>query len=858
MGGSKLSIPFYVAVGLIAGAIIAYQIGIMRVFSIGTWSHFGSLVVSMAMLGFGVMSAIMCIGTTVFERHWDRLMTLSFYSFGPLMVLGNTLAQSVGFNPIELVADPGQKYKLFQLFVCYFVPFLPGALFLGLAFLKGQAVFGRVYFADLLGSGLCGLAFLVAMYLVAPEWVLMIPVAMWLVASLVWFGADRRFVSVAVVLALAGGAAWMSSRYVQIDVNQYKGVSYARKFEDSRRIYRNYTPFGDLEVYASSYFHFAPGLSDNAALNLEKMPSDAYFGLYIDSDGPIGVLKKLPEAQKAYFRYLPMFAPYVIKAEPNVFVVQLGGGISTEVARTAGAKAITVAEGNPAVLRTLRDVRLIADATGDPLKDKRIAVVNYDGRLYVRGVRDRFDVIDLSLADSTGLSAAGGFAIVEKFNYTRETIREYVEALAPGGVLAITLWNKEEPPKSVPRLFATVVGVAREARPQGFERDLFIFHAYLGTATVLYKKGGFTDDETKKLLAYAEEMSFEVLYHPGATLDLADEDAIYAGYRATFFEAKTAEAEGKPGDPPKKEGEEEDPTAPKGPSLKWGNLYKLMLARFMKGEFDIVQAKYVFDTRPLTDNRPYFAAYVKPGDIPHFLGQLDAVQDEWGYLLLWATLALALIFGFVLLLFPVIWGWKTIFSRVPGKIGIFTYFFCLGFGYIVIEVGLISKFVLALGNPTISASVLICGMLMFSGIGALVADRVVDRARVLMPKIFLAIFALVALGAFFYTPILQAIGSWPYLLRIVACLALLAPAAFLMGFPMASGMTWLSRLGKERFFIWAWGINGCFSVVGAVSVPIISVLFGHATLIMMAACVYLLALPCFFALLKPIPGLKPA
>ena len=92
MESQKLSIPFYVTVGLIAGAIIAYQIGIMRVFSVGTWSHFGSLVVSMAMLGFGVMSAVMCVGTGFFERHWSKLIALSLFTFGPLMVLGNTAA----------------------------------------------------------------------------------------------------------------------------------------------------------------------------------------------------------------------------------------------------------------------------------------------------------------------------------------------------------------------------------------------------------------------------------------------------------------------------------------------------------------------------------------------------------------------------------------------------------------------------------------------------------------------------------------------------------------------------------------------------------------------------------------------
>ena len=60
----------YLAVGLVAGAVIALQICIMRVFSVGSWAHFGSLVVSLAMLGFGLTSAVMCVGKGWFARHW--------------------------------------------------------------------------------------------------------------------------------------------------------------------------------------------------------------------------------------------------------------------------------------------------------------------------------------------------------------------------------------------------------------------------------------------------------------------------------------------------------------------------------------------------------------------------------------------------------------------------------------------------------------------------------------------------------------------------------------------------------------------------------------------------------------------
>ena len=202
------------------------------------------------------------------------------------------------------------------------------------------------------------------------------------------------------------------------------------------------------------------------------------------------------------------------------------------------------------------------------------------------------------------------------------------------------------------------------------------------------------------------------------------------------------------------------------------------------------------------------------------------MQDEWGYLLLWATLGIAAIFALHSGAFPLIFGWRTIFSRYPGKAGTMLYFLCLGLGYIIIEVGMISHFVLALSNATVSASVLITGMLVFSGLGALPRSASCRSARTTMPKIFLAIFAILVFYAFFIDFALDWIGALPYVLRVVLCLALLAPPAFLMGFPMPTGMTTLGRLGKDHMFLWAWGVNGCFSVIGAALVPIVATSFG--------------------------------
>ena len=57
---------------------------------------------------------------------------------------------------------------------------------------------------------------------------------------------------------------------------------------------------------------------------------------------------------------------------------------------------------------------------------------------------------------------------------------------------------------------------------------------------------------------------------------------------------------------------------------------QLAWQRLIHGGWDELAAAYVFDSRLLTNNRPYFAAYVKPGDLPRVVDRLELLQDEWG------------------------------------------------------------------------------------------------------------------------------------------------------------------------------------------------------------------------------------
>src|SRR6185295_14258636 len=192
---------------------------------------FGSLVVRLAMLGFGLTSAIMCVRKAWFERNWQHVAATALLVFGPLAIGVNALAQQIPFNAIFLISDPTQKWRLFGNFLLYMLPFLAGAFFLGTVFLKAQRIFGRVYFADLTGSGLCGLLFLAAMYFVTPQNLLVVPLVLWLAGSVLWCLAveRRRQIAWLCATAVACVAVHLAAPILNVPnlaVSDYKGVSY--------------------------------------------------------------------------------------------------------------------------------------------------------------------------------------------------------------------------------------------------------------------------------------------------------------------------------------------------------------------------------------------------------------------------------------------------------------------------------------------------------------------------------------------------------------------------------------------------------------------------------------------------------
>ena len=89
-------------------------------------------------------------------------------------------------------------------------------------------------------------------------------------------------------------------------------------------------------------------------------------------------------------------------------------------------------------------------------------------------------------------------------------------------------------------------------------------------------------------------------------------------------------------------------------------------------------------------------------------------------------------------------------------------------------------------------------------------------------------------------PLLQTTIHWPLGARITLAISALLPMALIMGMPFPLGIRQLHRCSRDQV-PWAWGVNGCLSVVAAAFATLIAVETGYRLLLLLAAGAYLLA-----------------
>ncbi len=216
---------------------------------------------------------------------------------------------------------------------------------------------------------------------------------------------------------------------------------------------------------------------------------------------------------------------------------------------------------------------------------------------------------------------------------------------------------------------------------------------------------------------------------------------------------------------------------------------------------------------------------------------------EGGYLILAATLAQAAIVSTLLIVLPLAWigRGEGAAPGTPGRGRVVVYFLALGLAFLFVEIAFIQRFVLFLGHPLYAISVVLAAFLVFAGLGSGYSARFAEhRAAARIRPISLAAAGII-LFAGVYLALLPALFGWlmpePDSVKIVVSVVLIAPLAFFMGMPFPLG---LRRVADEapRLVPWAWGVNGCASVLSAVLASLLATHVGFAVVVALAMGLY--------------------
>ncbi|MBI4549119.1 MAG: hypothetical protein HY707_14135 [Ignavibacteriae bacterium] len=842
------------ALALVSSAIIAYQLSLMRILSLIQWHHLAFMIISVALLGFGASGTFLFLFRRTITKHFEVALFIALLACSLAMMLAPYALQVISFDLYLIIWDTRQIWLLFILCFVFFLPFFFGASAIGMTLMHYAEAVHSLYFANLIGSAIGGLVAIGLMFLLHP---IDIPPAVALLAisaALVTIPLIRKKIgelhivlkTVFATLVIGTFAMTILSWVfpLHLTMSEYKSLSKTLLLPDATTIQEKTSPMGVINVVQSSVLRYAPSLS--LAFQGE-IPTQ--LGVFVDGEWTGTIINQDQSKHIHFLDYTTSSLPYKLSNNPTVLVVGAGTGTETQLALQQEARQIAGIELNPQMVELIKDD--FADETRGLYNRPTVEIMTGEARAFLSQTNRMFDIISIPLMEGFSASAAGMHSLFENYLFTVESFSLMFDRLTDSGFIAATVWMNH-PPRHSMKLLSTLIEVLRRKEINSPALHLVGIRSW-GSVTLMISKIPFPDETLQKIKTFCETNSFDPIFYPGLTEEHTNQynqlehDFLFDAARELLFENEKAFYE-----------------------------------------------KYPFYVKPATDDQPYFSRFLKLQNIPAFfelLGKEFITFMDWGYVVLLATLTqvtgLSLLFIIIPLLFmkrknihdtsesqrperhpvPTKSGSGSkpgnpvqMLNQVPQsgmapqpliqhdvvvKEGIasihrsktlrtFLYFSGLGFGFMFIEIVLIQKFILFLAHPIYAVSAVISGLLFFAGLGSWFSNRI-------STKIFrLSLVSIVVLGLLYgivLDDVFSLLSSIPLWLKYTISLIIIAPLAFLMGMPFPTGIAALSKRAS-RFVPWAWGINGCSSVVGVVLATFVAIEFGFGVVIAVASLCY--------------------
>lgn len=770
---------------LISVATLLFEVVLTRIFSVVFWYHFAFAAISVGLAGFAISGLVI-------HRHRDRLHALIeegaltygalFFQMGAFIALGFALTAGSG----GLMSGP---MSLGPVYIASGLPFFASGALVAIILGAWPDEAGRLYAYDLFGAAAGAiLALGVLSVMDAPAAVVMSAVVAG--GAAVAFSNKETTFTASVAMGASLFLLAIQMAFAPMSVECPKGGC-----EDG------------LEAEAWNHFSrvavFEPQRGARAGISMNYAgPDPISRPMNIDAAAATPILKFDGDlSEVAFLKWDLTSLPYRLRPPKGVFIAGSGGGPDLLAAKVHGAQTITAAEINPLVVRMAQED--FADFSGSPYSLPGVSLELDDARSVMEADSGRYDLILMSLVDTFAASTTGGFALTENHLYTQEAFRLYLEHLSPRGQVAISRWYRPAHPSELLRL-AVLARSSLESAPDVTVTDPgahLLIAAWMGPTPIgddgqpdasrdwgvgmlMASRSPYTPQERSAFLAACDTMGLRPLW---------------AG-------------------------------APPDPSSRWND--PNLTAALSTNNLHRFVESYPANVAPPTDDWPFFfqAGRLFDGGAGEYLpGGVRILM-----MLLFGTGALA--FSLVAIGHRQTDGGSTL-SRLQSVLAAFG----LGAGFIIVEVGLIQRFLLLLGHPTFAMAVVLPALLIGAALGARLTQGLSREGEGRVGALACgAVALLAALAAYLLPDLIAALLGTPKALRVAVSGLMVLGSGVAMGmpFPILLRSSELKDPGVTPFL---WAINGAASVFGSVLGMVVAVFGGYALAFMVGSLAYILA-----------------
>ena len=766
-------------VALIALGTLLLEVDITRIFAVTLWYYFGFLAISLALLGTAAAGVLCFLRPKQFTGERYREVMAFFSSvFALLTPIVIYIHLHYDLTAVTVMSRRFQIMLATQ-FLLFFLIFFCAGMVVTIALFRHAANIGKVYFIDLVGAAIGSVAVIILLYRAsAPALAFAVSAAGFLAALCFLASTQKRVLKVAVAaMALLSIALLaVNDRFGILAVQTVKTYSPmgVQTFEKGK-VFEKWSPVSRVAVFA---------------------PTKDWRGETMEVTNDAGAPTSLIRFDGDFSRPNPLLRSahnvgYHLRPKGETLVIGSAGGSDILAALTFGNRSVTAVEINPVIGELV--TKYYADYIGRIFFDPRVKFHVQEGRNYAAGSRDRYDLVKLTMIDSWAGAAAGAYLFNENTLYTWEAIRDYYTHLKPGGIVSITRYERWD---EAARILSTCtdylnsiglpttdrIAVTREKRSSTYNR-----------ITILMKNGPFTRDEVAQLQSLRDQNILGLIYAPY----LAEKELEQTKYGSFMRRLATASAD----------------------------VREEIIARHRR------------DISPSTDDRPFFfftdpfSRVLNPDYNVHPARRLALP-------LLYASFILFLEMGLLTIIVPLFLSSDVSIRQVPKRVPILVYFAGLGVGFMLVEISLIHRLTVFLGQPAYSFVVVLTSLLFASGIGSYVASRWSKEASVSkLTGVLAAIVGLVLILAFFVYDVFIGLMWLELPARIGLSVAVLLPTGFLLGMCFPMGMQ-IARGMHEHLVPWGWGVNGAFSVFASACSLVIALNFGLKAMMFAGAFCY--------------------